>query len=63
MHTMNSIAMHSTASFYAEYEEIVVQTSHAYGNYHPQTLASFTGTPKGSSPLQGLFSYNVSVFS
>lgn len=39
---------HSTALFYVEYGEIVVQTTCAYGNYHPQTLASFTGTPKGS---------------
>lgn len=54
---------HSTASFYVEYGEIVVQTTCAYGNYHPQTLASFTGTPKGSLLLQGLFSYSVSVFS
>lgn len=55
--------MQSTALFYAEYGEIVVQTCYAYGNYHPRTLASFTGTQKGSLPLKGLFSCSVSVFS
>lgn len=53
----NSITTDISASFYAESGGTVVQTSCTYGNYHTQTLASFTGIPKVLSPLQGLFSY------
>lgn len=35
---------------------------YTYGNYHTQTLASFTGILKVLSPLQRLFSYTISVF-
>lgn len=57
-----SITTCSNASFYAESREVVEQTSYTHGNYHTQTLASFTGIPKVLSPLQGLFSYTISVF-